>query len=362
MKRNLNGNEDIEGGGLVASTGKVKPEGTIDTIRNVCLRCRVLHPVKLTVVSCMTVGCLVLFFLSNNPNPVASPNQRVSPRESYNYVPRPDPRISPRGSFDYKAPDPGASVSDVDEFSLPYATSPLSRDSVNACYAEWGQVTERKAGNKQLPKSSLREDVTLYNEFFKKGALLGKSGFYLELGGFDGVAESNSRFYERCLGWSGLLIEASPKMFPKLAKNRPLAHKLHVSPTCPDESGVITFLPSSFTNAMIYDPDNKDHKKFASNTVDVRCGPLKKYIAELGVKHIDLFSLDVEGAELMVLQNFDFSAVSVDVVMVESDNAYHKSNDEGNMEIRRLMREAGFVLKKSLVQKSDVYVREGFVY
>ena len=51
----------------------------------------------------------------------------------------------------------------------------------------------------------------------------------------------------------------------------------------------------------------------------------------------------------------------MDVVMVESDNVYHKAGDVDSLEIRKIMREAGFVLKTGLVRKSDVYVREGFV-
>jgi len=94
--------------------------------------------------------------------------------------------------------------------------------------------------------------------------------------------------------------------------------------------------------------------------VEVHCGPLKAYLAALDIKHIDFFSLDVEGAELLVLKQFDFDAVTVDVFMVESDNVYHKAGDVDSLEIRKIMREAGFVLKTGLVRKSDVYVREGF--
>ncbi|GMH62205.1 hypothetical protein TrRE_jg5066 [Triparma retinervis] len=265
------------------------------------------------------------------------------------------------GSFSYAPPSPSALVSDFDVFGLPYAADPTDKRDVDACKDKWERVEERKAGNKQLPKSTWGEDLTVYDNYFG-GKLKGGGGFYLELGGFDGVAESNSRFYERCLGWSGLLIEASPVMFPKLMENRPLAHRMNLAPTCEDDGDeTVTFLPSKYTNAMIYDPTNPNHVKFSSNTVDVHCGPLKAYLAALGISHIDFFSLDVEGAELLVLRQFDFSAVTVDVVIVESSNVYHKADEGDNLEIRRIMGENGFVLNTELVEKSDVYMREGFV-
>ena len=39
---------------------------------------------------------------------------------------------------------------------------------------------------------------------------------------------------------------------------------------------------------------------------------------DVGVKWIDLFSLDVEGAELIVLETIDWSAVSIGVLVVEN--------------------------------------------
>eukprot|EP00520_Triparma_pacifica_P020062 CAMPEP_0118645420 /NCGR_PEP_ID=MMETSP0785-20121206/7496_1 /TAXON_ID=91992 /ORGANISM="Bolidomonas pacifica, Strain CCMP 1866" /LENGTH=138 /DNA_ID=CAMNT_0006537311 /DNA_START=816 /DNA_END=1232 /DNA_ORIENTATION=- len=137
---------------------------------------------------------------------------------------------------------------------------------------------------------------------------------------------------------------------------------MNLAPTCKDDGDeTVTFLPSKFTNAMVYDPMNPDHVKFSSQTVQVHCGPLKAYLAALGISHIDFFSLDVEGAELLVIRQFDFSAVTVDVLMVESNNVYHKAEEGDNLEIRRMMGEKGFVLNTELVQKSDVYVRKGFV-
>jgi len=44
------------------------------------------------------------------------------------------------------------------------------------------------------------EDLATYNNFFKSSPLTG-SGFFVEVGAYDGVKESNTRVYEECLGW-----------------------------------------------------------------------------------------------------------------------------------------------------------------
>jgi len=52
-------------------------------------------------------------------------------------------------------------------------------------------------------------------------SLLGKAkGFYVEIGAFDGVAQSNTLLLERDLGWTGILIEPVSAQFQRLRKNR----------------------------------------------------------------------------------------------------------------------------------------------
>ncbi len=94
----------------------------------------------------------------------------------------------------------------------------------------------------EYQRSSSDEDKTIYELFFKDKFLNGEGGGgaaaaassnlenssgrengmnIVELGAFTGIRESNSRFFEECLGWNTLLIEAMPKTFRKLKKNRP---------------------------------------------------------------------------------------------------------------------------------------------
>ena len=47
-----------------------------------------------------------------------------------------------------------------------------------------------------------------------------KNGFYLEIGAFNGIAESISLRFEKELNWTGLLIEPNPLHYKYLKDNR----------------------------------------------------------------------------------------------------------------------------------------------
>ena len=57
----------------------------------------------------------------------------------------------------------------------------------------------------------------------------------------------------------------------------------------------------------------------AEGGVEVPCRPLSAMLEEYGVTRINFFSLDVEGAELKVLETFNFDKVKIDVLMVEAE-------------------------------------------
>jgi hypothetical protein len=67
--------------------------------------------------------------------------------------------------------------------------------------------------------------------------------------------------------------------------------------------------------------------------VDVLCRPLSAMLDEHGVTRINFFSLDVEGAELKVLETFDFEKVKIDVLMVETDFIHAQGSIKGGDDI-----------------------------
>jgi hypothetical protein len=79
------------------------------------------------------------------------------------------------------------------------------------------------------PLSECAENSARYYSQFKEDAELEKKyfpcqdrGFFVELGGFTGIALSNSKHFED-KGWRGILFEGFPPNFAQCVKNRPQA-------------------------------------------------------------------------------------------------------------------------------------------
>lgn len=84
--------------------------------------------------------------------------------------------------------------------------------------------------------------------------------------------------------------------------------------------------------------------------------PLHIILAPLCVSHIDLWILDVEGAELDVLQGVDFERIEIDVISAEAaDNSPVK-----NALVIKLLESKGFV-HEGYLGRNDWFRRAGFV-
>lgn len=81
--------------------------------------------------------------------------------------------------------------------------------------------------------------------------------------------------------------------------------------------GFVEFMTTSFLkkwHGRIY-----NNRTSIDELPTVQCLPVKKLLFELNVKHIDIWILDVEGAEESVLQGTDFNAVNINAVAMECD-------------------------------------------
>ncbi len=204
------------------------------------------------------------------------------------------------------------------------------------------EILQRLIGRIFLPESSSSfRDPEYWN-----GAKTRR--FYLEIGGHEGVRESNSRLFDACLGWDGLLVEPTIKNYQRMVKLRPNAHHLGMAPSC-NSSGVAMFHKNLYTNAVA----NKE-----GATIAVHCGPLSGPLKQLGIRRIDFWSLDVEGSELAVLETVDFDAVRIDVIMAESENNL-PGKEHLAEEVRAFLKQKGYLLLKSvMVFKSDVFLHK----
>ena len=70
-------------------------------------------------------------------------------------------------------------------------------------------------------------------------------------------------------------------------------------------------------DAILYAKD--ETWRHAKENVVVKCYSLSSLMNTLGQTHIDYFSLDVEGAEKIILHSIDWKHLDIDVFTIETD-------------------------------------------
>lgn len=213
-----------------------------------------------------------------------------------------------------------------------------------------------------LARSRFHEDKIIYDLFknttipssLEEQSPLSK-GTYLELGAFDGQEESNSMFFDKCLGWEGLLIEAQPQSYQSVIENRQHAIKLSFSPTCKNEHVTERLYDYPLSNNGV---EGLAKSYSGKKTIEVPCGSLTPVLLDTFGPKLSFFSLDVEGAELKVLETMNFTVLSIDVIMVEIQNSHcPEANCIAVHNIRRHMAVTGkYALFVDFLEASDVYV------
>ena len=266
--------------------------------------------------------------------------------------------------LEYLPPDasmPPTEVSDIEHrrISLPYAKT---ASEANKCVQDFAALrkTNITSGNRQRPFSTSNEDLEML-EILRRKAAQGASPAalwshgdaprtFLEMGAFDGVTESNTIMYERCLNWTGVLIEPNPIAWHSLRhrSGRTHSHRIHAIPSCAAFTQ-LAMQKSRYTSAVV----QPEHR---TETTQVPCVPLTDILTALGLSHLTFYSLDVESHELMVLQTLDLSVVSVELLLVESRNRDCQAVCPKRDAVRALLSSANYTRLPQPVGQNDVYL------
>ena len=160
-----------------------------------------------------------------------------------------------------------------------------------------GPMTMNPRGQTRPPQDKFVLDFLKYR----------KNGTFVELGGYDGVTFSNTLWLEREHGWSGLLIEANPELCERIKhlQRRSWLYCGCLSST-PQQ---LNFAKSGSLGGLVayMDTKHKGYPQSQTQLTAVHCQRPSTIFNECFHQthpiHIDFFSLDVEGAELQVLES-----------------------------------------------------------
>lgn len=161
-----------------------------------------------------------------------------------------------------------------------------------------------------------------------------RPGYYVELGANDGISQSNTYFLQERYGWRGLLIEPAMNLYLELQRNRAGAGNNFACAACvpfdySDEFVRMTYAGlMSVSRRLEVDLEDVDahvasaepHLRVGEVSVDFGA-PARTLTSLLDMANapdsIDLLSLDVEGAELAVLQGVDHERFRFGRILVE---------------------------------------------
>lgn len=167
-----------------------------------------------------------------------------------------------------------------------------------------------------------------------------KNGTFFDIGANDGVTISNSYYFEKELGWSGVAVEPIPSVFAKLQSNR----SCHLVNGCvTPEPGTAKFLEMGGQDNMLSTLEQNNEgltaRRLRKNAqrhntdvteIEVECFTFASLTKKFGIDSVDVLSVDTEGGELNILKSIDFSATPVSVITVE--NNYYKSDIRNYLE------------------------------
>ena len=178
----------------------------------------------------------------------------------------------------------------------------------------------RKLGKNSDYFSEAGQDMLVKDNFFKNQ----KSGFFLEIGAFDGIEGSNCYYFEKFMNWQGIAIEASPLQFEKLKKNRNC--KL-MNIAIGSENKQVEFYEviegftqmSGINNTNYQNSFNRIINKSKSkiNKIKIDSTVLSEIIPNNQI--IDLLSIDIEGNEFEVLSSIDYNIYQIKVIILENN-------------------------------------------
>jgi FkbM family methyltransferase len=157
-----------------------------------------------------------------------------------------------------------------------------------------------------------------------------RKGFFIEAGANNGVEQSNTMYFEKYLGWKGLLIEPIPELAERCRANRPSSivvnaalvpffyKELHVKMRYCNLMSVVKGGMKSLEEEDNHVQIGCEVQHINTYEVEVPARTLTAILDEYRIRNVDFFSLDVEGYELRALQGLDLDRYHPTYMLIEA--------------------------------------------
>jgi mRNA-degrading endonuclease HigB of HigAB toxin-antitoxin module len=188
-------------------------------------------------------------------------------------------------------------------------------------------------------------------------------GTYVEIGALNGVINSPTYFFEKSLGWTGLLVEPHPLMYTFLSRYRSKINIISNSVISnstdsvlytyilfdqPGISGIVNTMPNEQMN--IYNNSN------VRGTYNAEPVSLTNLILSTNYSSADFMIIHVSGHEYEVVLSWDFS-IPIDIIMIMT---YPEFSDN-TTKIQEYVVSHGYNYTTTFANY-DVFIRTGSIY
>ncbi len=172
--------------------------------------------------------------------------------------------------------------------------------------------------------------IGLLPELYEQHIGYKTDGFFVELGAFDGWSWSNTMPLISA-GWHGIMVEPDPQNFTLLHQRHGTNKKLTLvnAAICEVSMGTIRLYPGGSSSTIVEGmidifrktPGYATDGMIKTRHIDVVGYKMDDMLALYECPHtFDVLSIDVEGAELLVLDGYDINKHRPKLAIVEGDD------------------------------------------
>lgn len=141
-----------------------------------------------------------------------------------------------------------------------------------------------------------------------------ENGFFIEVGGNDGITQSNTALLTKERGWKGVLVEPSHDGYLSCKINRPESYCFHAACVGPDYAS--EWIEGDFNGGLMSSVNGI--RCNSQQLVRVPARTLESILDNCGfVPTIDFLSLDTEGYEFPILQGLNLNKYRPRYMLIE---------------------------------------------